>query len=489
MKDLQNTRVLTMAVGNTYHHMRNDRKALNYFNRIYPGLKEDQSLFASKLFNNMALSYNALGDHLQETNLLMKALAIKTALGDSLGISLTMNNLGKAAIARGDHAGARIWFQKALAISAAIGNKTVADEQRQNIAFLEAKKGNSTQAIAQYKQSLATAKSAGSLRGQKNALENLIGIYDSLRDYAAAYHYIAEYQGIEDTSRSDVYQHAIADAETRYETQKALRSRDSLRYESRLQTLGRARAIQQRNITIAIALLIVSTLLIIFAVVWRVRTARARQYQEQLATRALFEGEQAERIRIARDLHDSIGQMLAVTRMRLSTPPIADAVAQKAFNEGTAQLVDQTVAEVRAISHNLIPEDLTFGTIRALENLCRRMAESGSASVEVDISDEVRSHEFNQQFGLSLYRIVQEVLGNMIKHSGASTIVISMTRTAGNIHLELSDNGNGFDTGNIGASKGIGWKNVFARVHLLNGRVDVRSEHISGTRIQISLPQ
>ncbi len=63
-----------------------------------------------------------------------------------------------------------------------------------------------------------------------------------------------------------------------------------------------------------------------------------------------------------------------------------------------------------------------------------------------------------------------------------------MMQADGNIVLELADNGKGFDTGSIAASKGIGWKNVFARVSLLNGSVDVRSERITGTRIQISLP-
>jgi signal transduction histidine kinase len=478
-----------MAVANTYHHMRDERKALVYFNRIYPSLKDEQTLFASKLFNNMALSYNAIGDHARETSLLNRALLIKKALGDSLGISLTMNNLGKAAISRGDDAAAAAWFKSALVISQAIGNKVASDEQLQNLAYLEAKKGNTAAAIAQYKRSLAAAKATGSRREQQFALESLIAIYDSLHDYNSAYHYTAEYEGLADTTRSNNYQQAIADAETKYETQRALRSRDSLRYESQLQALARARAVQQRNVTIAAAIASVLALLVAFILAWRMRTTRARRREEQLATQAIFEGEQAERIRIARDLHDSIGQMLAVTRMRLSMPPVADLAEQKVFNEATAQLVDQTVTEVRSISHNLIPEDLNFGTVRALENLCRRMAEAGKVVVQVTIADEVRSHSFNEQFSLSLYRIVQEVLGNMMKHSGASAISLSMTKAIGLIHIQLADDGKGFDPGIIDNSKGIGWKNIFARVSLLNGSVDVRSERISGTHIQISLPQ
>ncbi len=230
-------------------------------------------------------------------------------------------------------------------------------------------------------------------------------------------------------------------------------------------------------------------LALIFGLAWRIRAMRARQREEGRATRAIFVGEQAERIRIARDLHDSIGQILAVVKMRLTSAPAHDAAALKMQTDASAALVDQAVAEVRAISHNLIPEDLTFGAIRAIENLCSRMASAGNIAVKLTVADAVRVRKSNQEFSLSLYRIVQEVLGNMMKHSGASAITLDMVQQDSFIHLHIADNGRGFDTGIICRSGGIGWKNVFARVNLLNGRVDVRSERISDTSIQISIPQ
>ncbi len=483
--EMQNRYISTLSIGNTYYHMHQPQKALAYYDRIYPALKDGRQRAAAGVFTGMALCYGDLGDTVQEERLLQKALNLKKASGDSLGIAQTLSNLGNAAYHRHNHEAAIVFYNQALQIAQRTGNNELVDECRQNIATAQMQHGNSKGAIRQFTASLAAAKAAGNLRIEKIALQNLIGIYDSLHDYASAYKYITEYDSVADTARSQNYIGAIADAETRYNTQRALRDRDRLSYEGRIQSAARARALRERNTAIAVGLGCVAALALIFLLALRIRTIRATTKEEQRATRSIFEGEQAERIRIARDLHDSIGQMLAVMKMRLTSQP-QDDLENKTI---ITNLVDKTIDEVRAISHNLIPEDLTFGTVRALENLCARMAQNSGIAVQFLVDDAVRAHRFNQEFGLSLYRIVQEVLGNIMKHSGASEISLSMSQVNSAIVLQIEDNGKGFDTAAIGESTGIGWKNIYARVGLLNGVVDVRSERISGTRIHISIPQ
>ena len=484
-KETADIQRLNIQVGNTYYHMADYKRALMYYNRVYPALKGEKTYKAGGLFNSMALTYKELGMMDKVALLQRQALSIHRALGDSLAIAHTLNNLGSTSVTNHDYAAAEKYFEDALNIALALGNTVLIDEERQNIAFIQAKTGNAPAAIEQFKKSAAAAKATGDARLQKAALQSLIAIYDSLRDYNSANRYMAEYQQLADTTGTITYQHEIADAETRYETQRALRERDSLAYEKNLQSAARARAVQQRNTAIGVGAGSVAALALIFFLALRIRAIRAKTKEEQRATRAIFEGEQAERIRIARDLHDSIGQMLAVVKMRLTSQPQNEA-ENKSIISG---LVDKTIDEVRAISHNLIPEDLTFGTVRALENLCARMAQNSGIAVQLSVDEAVRAYRFNQEFGLSLYRIVQEVLGNMMKHSGASAISLDMAQSDGSVILQIADNGKGFDTGTIGASKGIGWKNIYARVGLLNGSVDVRSERISGTRIQISIPQ
>lgn len=203
--------------------------------------------------------------------------------------------------------------------------------------------------------------------------------------------------------------------------------------------------------------------------------------QQEIATKAVFDGEQQERIRIARDLHDSIGQMLSVVKMNLS--------ATNDNDNPTLQLVDKTIAEVRNISHNLIPEELNFGLFNALEDICDKINAAGNTIVVCEITDEVKGLKFTKQNELSIYRIVQEVLGNMIKHAQASEINLDIDRAINNIIISIKDNGKGFDTSKVKDSKGLGWKNITARVHLLDGKMDVQSERLSGTKIEISIPE
>jgi len=211
--------------------------------------------------------------------------------------------------------------------------------------------------------------------------------------------------------------------------------------------------------------------------------------QQNLATKALFEGEQQERIRIARDLHDSIGQMLSVVKMQLSTLHSSVNDEKKQLSGNSLNLVDKTITEVRSISHNLIPEELNFGLVKAIDELCSNISNAGQTGVNFNYDEAAAQLKLSRQTELSVYRIVQEVLGNMAKHSGATQIDVSIRVQQNKISLQLKDNGKGFDISNINQSKGLGWKNIVARVNLLNGDMQLRSEKITGTQIEITIPQ
>jgi len=205
--------------------------------------------------------------------------------------------------------------------------------------------------------------------------------------------------------------------------------------------------------------------------------------QQELEAKALFEGEQNERIRIARDLHDSVGQMLSLVKMNLSSQE------QNPETENIQDLVDKTISEVRNISHNLIPEELDFGIFPALENLADKVNTSSKTKMDLNIPEEIKTIKFQKQNELSIYRIVQEVVNNMIKHADASFINLSISKLENSLILNIQDNGKGLDDESISNSSGIGWKNINARVHMMDGKIKIESEKLAGTQIQITLPQ
>lgn len=205
--------------------------------------------------------------------------------------------------------------------------------------------------------------------------------------------------------------------------------------------------------------------------------------QQEIATKSVFEGEQNERIRIARDLHDGIGQMLSVVKMNVSTLPPDNKTV-----ENTLNLVDKTITELRSISHNLIPEALNFGLFAALEDICQKINSTGKTKATLNVEPSLQVQKLSQQNELSIYRIVQEVLNNMIKHANANSISLNIEKVSANMLITIKDDGKGFDAAKINESKGIGWKNILARVNLMDGEMKIESEQLIGTQIEISIP-
>lgn len=204
--------------------------------------------------------------------------------------------------------------------------------------------------------------------------------------------------------------------------------------------------------------------------------------QKELAAGALFEGEQNERIRIARDLHDSIGQQLSAVKMKLNALPVSKEV------EDASRFLDGTITEVRNISHNLLPESLQFGWLPALEELCEKMNVVNGPAITLEVDDYSRRYTFSKQQELSIYRIIQEIITNTVKHAEAKNIHISVSGNDNSFLINTKDDGKGMDTALLARSSGIGWKNIAARVNMLRGKMDIFSQQMNGTKISIAIP-
>ena len=191
---------------------------------------------------------------------------------------------------------------------------------------------------------------------------------------------------------------------------------------------------------------------------------------------------QADRDRIARDLHDSIGQQLAAVRMKLNALP------ESAEAEDAGRFLDSTIQEVRAISHNLLPEALQFGWVPALEDLCEKMTVPGGPAISLEVEEQARNTAFSRQQELSIYRIIQEIISNTLRHAEARHLRITISRNERTFFIHTSDDGKGMDTAVPASSPGIGWKNITARANLLRGRMEISSRLLQGTQLHIAIP-
>lgn len=197
-----------------------------------------------------------------------------------------------------------------------------------------------------------------------------------------------------------------------------------------------------------------------------------RKYE---ATKAILQGEEQERHRIAQDLHDSMGGMLANIRMSISSlnPDKSNEIYKK---------IDKSISEMRRISRNLMPETLkNLGLEIALKELCESMSQK---HFFIQFEAFNISNEIQFQSQLTLYRITQESISNVIKHAQANNVIVQISQYENTLNLTIEDDGIGFDKSKI--VYGMGLRNIENRVRLINGTVDILSSNGNGTTINIT---
>ena len=214
-----------------------------------------------------------------------------------------------------------------------------------------------------------------------------------------------------------------------------------------------------------------------------------RQLEDSLkieTMQSMLEGQESERRRVAHDLHDSLGGLLAATKMRLDnlSGKIPGLTISEEFGK-IKNLLDDTITETRQIARNLQPGTLhEFGLMKAVRDLIVRVQGEGGPAIDFqhfgDFSD------LDHTLALNAYRMVQELLQNSLKHAQATEILVQLTRTDYELALLVEDNGIGYEPGVT--PKGMGTDNIAQRVLFLKGEISIQSAKGQGTSTMVTVP-
>jgi signal transduction histidine kinase len=205
---------------------------------------------------------------------------------------------------------------------------------------------------------------------------------------------------------------------------------------------------------------------------------RTRQQEEILENTVL--SQEKERKRIAQDLHDEVGAMLSVVKLNIAmVERKSDTTASKEIARETKSYIDEVILQVRRISRALLPPSLEkLGLTSAIEELVNWVNKGDQ--VEVVVWKTEHDYRFNGKKEMAIFRIVQELLNNAIKHAQASRIVIKIRFCSSGLAVSVCDNGVGFDVKSNGKT-GLGLKNLESRTQILNARIKLRSAPGKGT--------
>lgn len=207
-------------------------------------------------------------------------------------------------------------------------------------------------------------------------------------------------------------------------------------------------------------------------------------YQKELL-RAVINGQENERSRLAKDLHDEIGAMLTTIKLYASQiDQVGPGETLREIKEKTTGMLDETIQNTRRITHDLSPVILKkFGFADALGSICKKLNESGK--IEVNLTQtEIERLPYEKE--LALYRISQELINNTLKHAEASQITISLRAMQDHLQMIYEDNGIGFRVEDVRQISGLGLKNIESRLNLVEGKVSYLPAN-KGVKIKIEI--
>lgn len=240
-------------------------------------------------------------------------------------------------------------------------------------------------------------------------------------------------------------------------------------------------------------MLLLSIALVVFFVIYqrrifaqeRLREEKDKAHQKELLTAAV-EVQETERRRIASDLHDDIGSLLSATRLYLrQLDPEAKKERTVEIKDQALTILDEMIQNTRRITHDLMPPALEkFGFQAAAEDMCERITRSGGISVNFRSEIEKRL-ETRQE--VVLYRVLQELINNTLKHAEAKNILVTIERQQDTFNFTYKDDGKGFDTALV-KSQGLGLRNIESRISLIGGRLQSITSPGNGLTVVVNLP-
>ncbi|MBI2731064.1 MAG: sensor histidine kinase [Sphingobacteriales bacterium] len=440
----------------------------------------------------IAQSYTSLGIANRERrqydkalNYYFKAFDELKKLGDSSGISFSYNDIGAAYSFKGNTAEAEKYLKESIAIRERIHELNELAYTYNYLGENYERKNDFINAEVNIKKALSIAKEINNSKQTYEALESLSDFYSRHNRYDSAYKYLQSYKSYRDSIAKKDKAEVVAELTAKYETTKKEKQIQEQQFE-----------LARKNYWIIGGTVLFSLIVLLGYSLYRrnVMKQEARLQaeilkQQDIATKAILEAEEKERQRIAKDLHDGVGQMMSAAKLNLSAIeneiPFKDDMQKEAVLR-IIKLVDDSCKEVRAVSHNMMPNALLkAGLSSAIREFINQIDQK---IIKVTLHSEGLNERLDSNTEIVLYRVIQECVNNVIKHAGATQLDISLIRDEDGISATIEDNGKGFDTTDTSKSSGLGLKNIQARVEYLKGTVDFDSAPGKGTLVAIHVP-
>ncbi len=520
--------------GIIYDEMGEFNNALeSYFQGLEVAHAKNEMLIKANILGNIGIVYKKQKAYDDVVNYYQKALSIYNNLDNQFGISVTSGNLGsvqlqtKQFIKAIENSNKAIIGYKKLGylryVPYSLGNIGIAYDSllqfdlaekyyleaiekhihhqndyeasyiSKNLVYLYIQLNRLTEANKYADQAIELAKNIKAKEMLKDAYLSKSKVLLKQEKFENAYAYLQKHKALNDSLFEENKVNAIFELQTKYQTKE--KENEILKKGN---TIENQKLLLQRNTIIIIGLILLAFLLILLGYLYKNRLTKKQQLTlqqkeiefKEAQLNAIIATQEQERTRFATDLHDSFGQTISILKMNIEMAQkqfTQTNESEKLYSESKIMLAEM-YDELRGVCFNLMPTTLIkVGLVDAVSEFVYRINTSGKIKIEVNnYGLENRLEELSE---ISIYRVVQEWVNNILKYSSAKNVTIQFTTDENELTLTIEDTGVGFDIEELENSNGNGWKNINSRVKLLGGTVEVDStqDHI-GTILILNVP-
>ncbi|MFN3917609.1 MAG: tetratricopeptide repeat protein [Flavobacteriales bacterium] len=360
-----------------------------------------------------------------------------------------------------------------------------------NMAIVIEDMGDYPRALNLYNEALELALANGQDKIRRQCYEGFADTYESMGELKKALQYRLMYIELNDSIFNLEKSNQIAEMEAKYQVAE----KDKAILETQTKLLEAENEAQEKKIWVyslgGLSLSVLLTALLLIQRNKRIEKGKRDSViiaEREAGIKAVFEATEEERKRIAKDLHDGVGQQMSGLKMawqNLSIQLESSQPEQTETLKKLTQILDEAALEVRSISHQMMPRSLSeLGLVPSVEDMLQK------AFLGSKIHYNFESHRANQRFDerieIGLYRVCQELINNVIKHSSAMRVSVQLFRNNKQLILIVEDDGVGFDVNR--QKDGIGLLNMSSRLNTFNGRINFEPSPGSGTTATIRIP-
>lgn len=469
-----------------YRKTRDLDKALENYsnaNAIYRSLNDTSGI--AMILNESGVVYEYKYDYKEAVNRYTMSMHYAEKAGDSLSVSYSLSNIAGVYVIEKKYDLAEQNLLRCLRIRELLKDSFAMALVYSDLGVAMNAKGDYKKAVEYLSTSNRLAEKMRYPELQSNNYNELSAVSQKQGDFQKAFEYFSKRTALRDSlfnlEKTKEIQRLNSQYETARKEQQILTQRNRLRL--------------QNYLFIGIGVLVLLGILLVWSWYKRYRLQQESKLQteilkqQELKARAILEAEENERQRIARDLHDGVGQMMSAAKMNLSAIeselPFNNETQRQDFSR-VINLVDESCREVRTVSHIMMPNALLKNNLStAIHDFVNKLS---NKELQVHVYTEGLDEKLDSNVETVLYRVIQECVHNAIKHAGAGTLDISLIRDKDGISGTIEDNGKGFDPADQEKFEGIGLRNIITRIEYLRGTVDFDSAPGRGTVIGLHVP-